>query len=400
MEVVARGESRGVLPIAPRLRMLILAVLAVMAAGSLFVGVKEALERGIDFQWSGSHLVMQHQDPWKTYLEGDPGRQIIMGQQPNYLPELYLMLGPLGRMPFPEARAWWCGLNLLFLAVSIYLLREMFGLDRDHTVLLTLLVLSSTPFRVTMANGQHGLFVLAMLCVAFRVGAAGALAGSRWLRGLALGLSYGKYSFAPVLVALLLMKRRLGVFLVSLIPPVLGLVVVWRMVGGRFLTVMFEPIATSKVAEGPGSGDLMTLVKAAMRGLGVGGSGFFSGPSLVALLVGVGAAVWIARSRRLTEPMQFALALVVTLACFVHVLYDYVALLPALAAMLTAPRSRARTVGMAAMGVIGYVSSLVNHFVTVMPVAVSIYFVVLVVIAVATARLYAGQKLVGNEAMR
>jgi hypothetical protein len=98
--------------------------------------------------------------------------------------------------------------------------------------------------------------------------------------------------------------------------------------------------------------------------------------------------------------MQFALALVVTLACFVHVLYDYVALLPALAAMLTAPRSRARTVGMAAMGVIGYVSSLVNHFVTVMPVAVSIYFVVLVVIAVATARLYAGQKLVGNEAMR
>ena len=112
-----KGSSRpGILPASPRLRILILAVLAVMAAASTFVGVKEAAfsdpgTEGIDFQWSGAHLLSQHEDPWKLYIRHQDKGKIILGQQPNYLAELFLLFQPLGRMPFQQAVRWWCGLS-------------------------------------------------------------------------------------------------------------------------------------------------------------------------------------------------------------------------------------------------------------------------------------------------
>src|SRR5450755_3426180 len=103
------GMQNGVLPESPRLRLILLIILAIMAVVSSAVGIKEAVtdrtviggrgrNGGVDFQWSGAHILAQGQDPWKTYINGDPQRQIILGQQPNYLAEFYLLLGPLGRM--------------------------------------------------------------------------------------------------------------------------------------------------------------------------------------------------------------------------------------------------------------------------------------------------------------
>lgn len=51
------SERRGVLPESNALGVLILTVLALMAAVSTYVGVKEAVTVGIDFQWSGAHLL-------------------------------------------------------------------------------------------------------------------------------------------------------------------------------------------------------------------------------------------------------------------------------------------------------------------------------------------------------
>jgi hypothetical protein len=385
MEVSNPGVDRriGILPSSPKWRSTILMFLAVMAAVSTFVAIKEAVSTGTDFQWSGAHLLAQHQDPWRTYIDGDPQRQIILGQQPNYLAEFYLMLGPLGRMPFPKALVWWCGLNLVFLAGNLFLLQRMFTLDRDHTLLLTFLVLSSTPFRVTMSNGQHGIFILLMLTLVFYM-------KSRWTKGVALGISFGKYSFSPLVVMLLLVKKRLDVVLISTIPPLIGLLIAWRMLGGKLKTLAFEPIATSKLAMGPGNGDIMTPLEIFLRNHGVAAAQTYTIPALFGLIVAMGVAVWIGRNKRLDERMQLAVVLVMTLFCFKHVLYDFVVLMVPVAAALMAPKSRARALVLVCMVHFWFITTIVNRFFPARVYApeVIIYSLLLLAMGIATSHLY------------
>jgi hypothetical protein len=336
-----RGNSRlGILPASPKLRILILTVLAVMAAASTFVGVKEAAfsdpgTEGIDFQWSGAHLLSQHEDPWQLYIRHQDKGKIILGQQPNYLAELFLLLQPLGRMPFQQAVKWWCGLNLLFTWAILSMVRKIFHLDRDHTLLVALLLMASMPFRVTLHVGQHSLFVLLMLCLTF-------YSRNPILKGLALGVSYSKYSFAPLIVIMLLVKRRIGIILISIIPPLVGLLVAWRMLGGSFINLTLEPFEVAKLAMGPGAADIMTPFEILLRTLGLPVGLTFSIPAMLGLVAAVVAAIWIGRNKRMDERLQFAVALVFTLICLKHVEYDFVVLVVPMAAAIAAPPSKAR----------------------------------------------------------
>lgn len=389
MEQTAQGRNLriGVLPAAPIWRWTILFVLAVMASISTLVAVKEAVSRGIDFQWSGAHLLAQHQDPWKTYIDGDPHGQIILGQQPNYLAEFFLLLGPLGRMSFPHALVWWCGLNLLFLSATLLLVGRMFQLDRDHMLLLTFLVLSSTPFRVTMANGQHGILILLLLTLVFSL-------KDPWSRGLSLGVSFGKYSFSPLLVMVLLVQQRIEVLLISLIPPLTGLLIAWHMLGGNLKTLAFEPIATSKLAMGPGNGDIMTPLEIFLRNHGVAAGPTYTVPALFGLAVAVGVAIWIGRSTKFDERIRFALVLIMTLFCFKHVQYDFVVLMVPVAAALVAQNSLARTVVLVCMFHFWFVTSIVNHYFPARVYApeVVIYSAVLLIMAIATSKLHLARR--------
>ncbi len=308
-----------------------------------------------------------------------------MGQQPNYLGEFYVLLEPLGIMSFEHARVWWCLLNLAFLAIVLVILRDMFHLDRDHTLLVTLLVLSSTPFRVTMSNGQNGIFTLLMLTIAF-------YAGNRWTKGSALGISFSKYSFSPLIELVLLIKKRFGVVLISAIPPQIGLLVVWRMLGGSLWTLAIEPFATAKIAEGPEAGDLMTSLEIVVRSHGATTAEIFYIPAVLGMMTAVGAAIWIGRNKRLDERMQLAVSLAMTLLCFKHGLYDFVVLAIPVAAAVMAPRSRARTIVLLCMVHFWFVTTIVNRIVKTSPYLpeVAIYAAILLVMGIATSRLYPG----------
>lgn len=331
-----RCAYAGVLPQSAAFTRAILIVLALLAIVSSYVAVREALSSGIDYQWSGAHLLSLHQDPWKTYILGDPNKQIILGQQPNYLHEFYVILLPLGSMPFETARAFWCVINLVLLAGILVMISRLFQLDRNHSILLALLVLSSTPFRVTMSNGQNGIFILFMFTLLFYF-------RNRAVKGLALGLSYSKYSFSPLLVLVLLFKRRFGVFLISLIPPAIGLVCTWFILGGNIKQLAFEPLQTSKIAMGPGFGDVMTPLEIGLRHAGFAPNLAYLIPTLVGLSSAVIFAFFIARAKNLDEKIQFAVIIALTLFCFKHVVYDFIVLLVPVAAALNAKKSTART---------------------------------------------------------
>jgi len=334
-------------------RCAVLFVLLLAAAISSSVAIKEALVGGIDFQWSGAHLLGAGRDPWMIYLSGDKGHEIILGQQPNYLPELYELLMPLGAMQFSRALAWWCVINLLMLGLTLAMVCRLFNLDRFHAAVAALLILSSTSFRVTMSNGQHGIFILFLLTTLYYL-------SNSVFRGFALGLSYSKYSFSPLFVLVMLLRRRWGIFFLSLVPPLIGLLIAWRILGGNLLALAFEPLKTSKIAMGPGDGDIMTTVELLLRYAHLSPGLVYLLPTLLGLALAIAAAVAISRFNVGGET-EFALVTVFTLFCFKHGLYDYVVLLVPVALLLAAPRSKARLFGLAAVGYFWFASSVLNR---------------------------------------
>lgn len=393
MESVAKSVNPplGVLPSSKLLRVFILAVFAAMAAVSTYIGVKEAAfsdpaTEGIDFQWSGANLLSQHQDPWKLFINHKDQGKIILGQQPNYLAELFLLLQPLGRMPFQQAVRWWCGVNLVFTGGILYILRKMFLLDRDHALLLTLVLMASMPFRVTLHIGQHCLFVLLMLCLTF-------YPRNLIARGVALGVSYSKYSFAPLIVMMLLVRRRIGVVLISIIPPLLGLLVAWQMLGGDLRTLIVEPFEVAKLAMGPGAADIMTPLEALLRASGIAPGLRFSIPAALGLFASVIAAIWIGRNNRMDDRLQFAVALVLTLICLKHVIYDFVVLVVPVAAAVMAPRSKAQMVVLLCAFHFWFLTPIVQRFLPgISAPKVLIYSLILLSMGIATSRLHHSPK--------
>jgi Glycosyltransferase family 87 len=345
---------QGVLPASPTLAWAIIAIVACMAALSLYVGVREALVTGIDFQWSGAHLVGEHIDPWKTMINGDPNHLIRPGQTPNYLQELYVILLPEGYLPLPKALAVWCGVNLLLLSATLWLVIRMFGLNRMHSILLFLLTLSSTPFRMTMSNGQHGIFILFLMTLVFYLRAPTA-------RGFFLGVSYCKYSFSPLLVFFLILKRRFVMLAMSAIAPAIGLLVVWRMLGGNLHTLALEPFRLSRYGVGLGYADIMTPIEMTLRNAGYSAQLAYLIPTIVGMLAAVVAAVVLSRTQRLSEKAQFAVILLLTLFCFKHLLYDFVVMLVPLAIVLIAGKSAARTVALIGILYFWFGSTIVNR---------------------------------------
>lgn len=383
-----KDDSRiGALPSSRMLRVFIFAILAAMAGVSTWVGIREAAfsdpaTEGIDFQWSGANLLAQHEDPWKLYISHQDKGKIILGQQPNYLAEMFLLLRPLGRMPFTLAVKWWCVLNLVFTAFILYILRNMFTLDRDHTLLVTLLLMASMPFRVTLHNGQHSLFVLLMLCLSF-------YPRNVITRGIALGVSYCKYSFSPLIVMMLLVKRRAGVVLISIIPPVFGLLVAWQMLGGNLRTLALEPFRVAKMAMGPGAADIMTPLEKLLQAFGVSPSLRFSIPAIFGLTAATVSAIWIGRNQRIDDKLQFAVGLVLTLLCLKHVNYDFVVLIVPVAAAVIAPPSRARMIVLLCGFYFWFMMPIIQRILPgADPLRSVIYSLILLSMGVATSRLY------------
>lgn len=308
--------------------------LSVPAGMSLYAGVRRGLERGQDFQWSGAHLTGLHVDPYRQYLSGDPGHRILLAQVPNYLQELYVLLLPIGAVRFESARAAWVVLNLLFLAWVVAMMRKVYALGRGETLLLLLLTLASTPFRIVLGNGQQSLLELVFFCLVFT-------ARSPVGRGLALGLSYAKYSFSPVMVFYLAMRRQFRMLLLSLIPVALGLLAMWELVGGRLLPLSAEPMAVSRTGVTPGLGDVMSLVQAATGSR-------LSAKTLHGLMYGValgasaGFGVYLGRRRGPSAKRDAPILAVVSLMLFTHLTYDYIFLMVPLAAGLGSEVGRRR----------------------------------------------------------
>ncbi len=327
------------------------AALTLPAAISLYAGFRNALSRSQDFQWSGANLVLQHIDPYSQFLRHDPEHRIVLSQIPNYLHELYILLLPLGALSFSHAKPIWAVLNCLFAVLIAFFLRRIYDLPHSQALLILLFLFSSTPFRMVMGNGQQSLLELLLFCLIFYFARP---AG----QGIALGLSYSKYSFSPVVFLYLCFRRQFRVLAISLALPLLGLFAMCLLVHGSLLALSTEPLTVSRADTINGLGNLMTIIQIASRNV-LSLALTQKIMAAAALLASVTFAFALSRQEEIFPPRDAAALAVATLMFFPHRTYDYVFLAIPLAAALTAPSQRAKTYIMATVALLWFGTKLV-----------------------------------------
>jgi hypothetical protein len=289
------------------------------AAVSICAGLRNSALHSQDFQWSPTHLLLQHIDPWHEFLVSGVRGRIILDQVPNYLHLLYLLLSPLGFLTFSTARVVWAACNLGFTALSLLLTRKLFQQTQSEWGILCVLFLCSTPFRNCLGNGQQTLLIILFVAMAFNASGA-------WQEAICCGMSYCKYSFAPPLFLELVLRRGPIFAVISLLPAAGGLFWAFWMLRGRLLTLAIEPLLVSRTGM-EGSGDIMSVVDS-----------FFPKHSAVLYLfleyciplAVCSFLIWYARGKRAdlaSSQIMVAVASTASLLCFKHASYDYAMLL-------------------------------------------------------------------------
>lgn len=314
----------------PGLRRMTLIVLAVLSLVSIWQGMHNAAlpDRSQDFQWSGAHLFWQHIDPWRDYLSGDPVHGIVKVQIPNYLPLLYVMLAPLGSLPLETASLIWAVCNLVFGIVSAFLCGRFYGLNTPYRLVLTALLLTSTPLRNSIGNGQQGIFVLLLWVLAL-------CCTEKPSNGLVMGVSYFKYSFAPPAFLFLLFRFGFVTALLSLAPALATFLFAFLWLGGSLrnpaamLSMLTAPMKVAQTGFfGSAGPNLMDILEWGLTHLHVA-------PGIVKIAVFtlplIIAAALLFRKTRPTSGLslegQISLMAIISIALFKHHSYDTVVLL-------------------------------------------------------------------------
>jgi hypothetical protein len=345
-------------------------LLGLAAAISLVQGIRNALGPNADFQWTDVVLLTHHENPFEVYLSGDPKHQLMQGQIPNYLHEMYVVEMPLAWVSFPTAERIWIAVNLLLLAASIAMLVRIYGLTRNQTLLFIALVLCSTGFRNTLGLGQQSFF--AVFCFVISLGAISPLG-----RSLGLGGLYAKYSFAPAVVGYRLARREFRIVLLSLLIPAAGYAILLACVGGQHpLQLLIEPVLVSRHGVGDGKADLMTLIEQSSSGRAA---------TLLAYGLGLSLALFYgAFVHRCGLSLQAAMAglAAATLVCVKHVEYDLLVLILPLAFFLTR-RGWRSAVALAILGYLFYVDRWIPVQRILTPQPARILYLVLIVSLVA-----------------
>lgn len=365
-----------------------------LAAVSVADGFRNCILHSLDFQWSPARLLTQHIDPWATYLSGDPNHQILLNQVPNYLHELYLAMLPFGYIPLLPAKLTWAVANVAMVLISCACVSRLYELDSRRGWLLTILVLTSTPFRVTIGNGQ--VTALVLLCLTLW-----AVVQLQTGRGLLLGGAWAKYSVPPVLAIFLLLRRRWRLLLCSIVSPFAGFFFFYAWLPTPFWTLLTEPFRCSTTNVSPGLANIMAVTEIALRRppmfrpvpdvfyLVSQSGGIDVAPYVLAGLLAIAIALFLfVRGGSIDGRIQFAYLTAASLLCFKHQIYDFLLLIFCAAIALSAEKSAARNLLLVLIAYFWYFERLLHiHRWEFCPAVVIVSFALLLALIATTRKL-------------
>lgn len=342
---------------------------AMASAVSIAAAIRKTIHYGLDFQWSDVRLLAQHRDPWAVYLSGDARHEILLNQVPNFLHELYVLLFPFAYVSFGAGKLIWAACNLAFVCVMVRCVAQLYELDARRSLLLLCFTLTGTPLRVTVQNGQND--ALALLCIALW-----AVVASERGRGLLLGLAYEKYSVPPALFLYLLFRRRGRLLAYSLVPPLLGFLLVDAWLPTPWRTLLLEPFSTAlhgcNVSRG--IANIMAVAEKLLRHTQHSPAWSALLPYALGILLAMGMAGYFARNAAgMDGRILLACLMAASLACFKHQIYDFLALIFVVAVALKAAPSHARSVALGVTAYFWYVERVLHiwrwefHLFTILP---------------------------------
>ena len=319
-------------------------ILILMAAFSVFQGARNALRFSQDFQYDAALALRSGINPYKESLE--PSGILATGptadfyrifeeagapqkMEANQFPSLLMLLFPITYIPYVYARILWLILNLIFTGLIIVLLRQTLLRDIDgfYFNVLMLLMIAGTPWRNQIGVGQHSLFSFFFFLLALWLSEM----GSGILSGLALSVSYFKYTLTAPLALYFLYKKRYREFVISLIPHFIGTFVAAGILGSGFIDMIKEPLKVSSALTGEGSIDVGALT---------GGAGW---SVIITLVIMLGLTVLSFILPEGKDKAYFSLLIFMSLVMTYHRVYDFFMLIPAAAGVIAAVPSKGMT---------------------------------------------------------
>jgi hypothetical protein len=251
----------------------------------------------------------------------------------------------------------WVCVSLALSLASLRLTVKTFDLEPVQASVCAAVFLASTPLRAALVNGQQITLELAFLTATFYCTAL------PW-KGLWLGLSYFKYSFAPPMCLTWLFDRRYLVLSYSLVAPIVGLLGVYQLVHTRLSDLILGPVRTNEATflrNTYGFGDIMSIIKVLVDSSHTNSVIWLHLPEIAALLGSFGAAIYLHRLKRIGEPARAALLMTLTLLLFHHLIYDYVVLLLPFAATLASKKPAVKAGGLAIICYFWFVGPAIAH---------------------------------------
>ncbi len=261
-------------------RRLVCLLLLLAALVSVVSGVKNAHRYSQDFQWDAAKALSLGYDPYDLslglkkaedireldeffeYFESIDAKQKM---EANQFPSLLILLFLYTLLPYRIAVHAWLASNLLFTAAIICLLRKTYmkELSGELFPALSILMIAGTPWRNQIGVGQHTLFAFAFFLLAVYLSDKGNDAAS----GLALAVSYFKYTLTAPLALIFLYRRKWKSFGISV-----GIHIVLNIMAAVFLKESFidmivKPLKVSSALAGEGSIDISALLSGSKTAL-------------------------------------------------------------------------------------------------------------------------------------
>ena len=300
----------------------ILLAIGALSGGQGFINaVKPAGSQ--DFQWSPSHYLLQHEDPYRLYLEHRSGalknNPFPLSQVPNYPASALVFLWPLAALDLHTAKWIWAAANILMGIGCVALVARIFGINGILALGLLGLFFASTPGRNTVGNGQQGLFSLFFFLLAVHC----QIQKRPVIGTLCLAACWLKYTITFPL-SLIFIRREWRATLVAAAAVHVGLILflsIWT--GENPFKLLSGPLMVSETGVDSTMYDTIAMVNY------FGGGSRFAGVALGIILL-VAAAWLVAKSKaRLTTNLTFLSF--VSLVWSHHASYDYLVLVIPLA---------------------------------------------------------------------
>jgi hypothetical protein len=345
-------------------RRLGLVMLSLMAAVSLGKGVGNALrpDRSDDFQWHPARAVLEGRNPYREFL-ADPSRPRVISSTenngfPNYPVTGYVFLAPFGALDWGQAKALWALTNVMCaigIVWAVALLAGPAGSPARHAALAAgWLMLCSAPARDQISAGQHTLFSVACLLVAWHCGRDPRW---RWLSPILIAASWLKFSVTVPLTLAFLIHRRWREPAAALAIQVALLAIVCWWTGAGPVTLVrgyFEATRLALFEMGFRSDVWDTL------SVGRALAPWIPGAGLWLSLFALGTVVWTAARRyRLDGDALTTFAILSLPACLVgfHLRYDFVVFALPLAWALSRPVDAAVRAGVAGVAAANWIGA-------------------------------------------